>query len=89
MSDNEGDTTPKADGGPEFLRASTLIDQVHSRSNAHRLLYAYSAHCLDLDEDDAQSPVPRAHYITHYQLQLPKSTACVAALTKGTGRRRQ
>ena len=75
MSDNEGNATPKTDGGPDFLLASTLIDQVHPRSNALHLLYAYSAHCPDPDEDDAQSPVSRAHYITltnhNYQSQLP------------------
>ena len=77
MSDIEGDTTPKADGGPEFLRAGALIDQVHSHSNAPHLLYAHSAHCLDPDEDHAQSPVSRAHYITltnyNYQSQLPQT----------------
>ena len=89
MPDTEGNTTPKDDGGPDFLQASKLIAQVHSRLNAHNLLNAYSAHCLEHDEDDAQSPVPRTHYITLHititQSQWPDTVALTKALARYSG----
>ena len=73
MPDSDGSNTPKDDKGPQFLLARSLIEQVHTRPDAHASLNAYPAHSLKHDEDDAQSPVSRAHCITlHYSESLTR-----------------
>ena len=75
MTDTEEPTTPKCDGGPIFL----TLDKTETRYIPSPLLSHHSLrNFLDDKDDDAQSPVSRAHYITsHYitQSQWPDTVA--------------
>ena len=80
MADADGPNTPKCEG-PEFLLLEKATDQVQDPPQCPRITRCSIVPCLDDKNDNAQSPVSRAHYgRSHY----PTSLTNTESLTKIT-----